>query len=137
MSDEVLPRILIVEDDQTFRETVREVLQDVGYRVRGARSVKKANKRLKRHQFDLVLTDLHIGDKSGFDVIQIATQKRPNAKIMMMSAQADPELVEQGLASGAARFISKPFRLNELLNAIEDLLRSQADTPQDNADESH
>jgi DNA-binding NtrC family response regulator len=117
-----LPRILIVEDDQTFRETVLEILRDVGYKVKGARTLRKATKRLKKHPFDLVLTDLHLGEDSGFQVIQVAHEKRPNAKIVLMSSMVDPDLVQQGIESGAARFIAKPFRVKELLQAIEDLL---------------
>src|SRR5258707_11613638 len=108
MSNTVLPRILIVEDDQTFRETVSEILRDVGYKVKGARTLRKATKRLKKHAFDLVLTDMHIGDDSGFQVIQVALEKRPNAKIVLMSSLVDPDIVQQGLESGAARFIAKP-----------------------------
>lgn len=124
MGDQPLPRILIVEDDQTFRETVAEVLRDVGYKVRGARSLRKATKRLTRHKFDLVLTDVHIGEHSGLEVLEIATQKMPNAKIVLMSALADPEIVQQAKDSGAARFLPKPFRVKELLQTIEDLLGS-------------
>jgi DNA-binding NtrC family response regulator len=122
MSDQSLPRILIVEDDQTFRETVTEVLRDVGYRVKGARNLKKATKRLTKHKFDLVLTDIHIGDHTGLEVLQVATQTRPEAKIVLMSAHADPDIVQQAMDSGAARFLPKPFRVKELLKAIEELL---------------
>jgi two-component system response regulator PilR (NtrC family) len=122
MGDQPLPRILIVEDDQTFRETVVEVLRDEGYKVRGARSLRKATKRLSRHNFDLVLTDVHIGDHSGLEVLQLAAEKHPNAKIVLMSAQADPEIIEQAMESGAARFLPKPFRVKELLQTIEELL---------------
>jgi DNA-binding response OmpR family regulator len=131
MSDSGLPRILIVEDDQTFRETVLEILRDVGYKVKGARTLRKATKRLKKHAFDLVLTDLHLGEDSGFEVIQIANEKRPKAKIVLMSSRTDHELVEQGLATGAAKFIAKPFRVKELLETIEDILRK---TDEDNSD---
>jgi DNA-binding response OmpR family regulator len=127
MSNSNLPRILIVEDDQTFRETVLEILRDVGYKVKGARTLRKATKRLKKHQFDLVLTDLHIGDDSGFQVIQVALDKRPNAKIVLMSSLVDPEIIQQGLESGAAKFIAKPFRVKELLETIEDTLRKTDD----------
>jgi DNA-binding response OmpR family regulator len=122
MNKSDLPRILIVEDDQTFRETVLEILRDVGYKVKGARTLRKATKRLKKHPFDLILTDLHIGEDSGFQVIQIANEKRPNAKIVLMSSMVDPDVIQQGLESGAARFIAKPFRVKELLEAIEDIL---------------
>jgi DNA-binding NtrC family response regulator len=127
MGDQILPRILIVEDDQTFRETVTEVLRDVGYQVRGARSLRKATKRLTRHKFDLVLTDVHLGEHSGLEVLQVATQTRPEAKIVLMSAAADPAIVQQAMDSGAARFLPKPFRVKELLQTIEELLSS---TPQ-------
>src|SRR5258708_24617484 len=100
MSDVLLPRILIVEDDQTFRETVCEILRDVGYKVKGARSLHKATKRLKKHKFDLVVSDVHIGEDSGFDVLEVAHQKRPHAKIMIMSSMADPLLQEQPIAPG-------------------------------------
>jgi len=122
MGDQSLPRILIVEDDQTFRETVTEVLRDVGYKVRGARNLKKATKRLTKHKFDLVLTDINIGNRSGLEVLQVATQTRPDAKIVLMSAHADPDIVQKAMDSGAARFLPKPFRVKELIQAIEELL---------------
>src|SRR3989442_839399 len=128
MSDHALPRILIVEDDQTFRETVCEVLRDVGYKVKGARSLRKATKRLNKHNFDLVLTDVHIGSHSGLEVLQIAHKTRPDAKIMLMSALADPGVVQEALESGATRFLPKPFRVKELLQAIEEALgKAEAD----------
>lgn len=122
MGKEDLPRILIVEDDATFRETVLEVLRDVGYKVKGARSVDKATKRLRKHKFDLVLSDVHIGDQSGFEVLQVAQTKRPDAKIVLMSAKADAEMMAQAKESGASRVLPKPFRVKELLHLIEELL---------------
>jgi DNA-binding NtrC family response regulator len=94
----------------------------VGYKVKGARSLRKATKRLNKHEFDLVFTDFHLGDHTGFEVLEVANKTRPNAKIVLMSSQADPELVQQALEGGATRFMAKPFRLNELLKAVEDLL---------------
>jgi DNA-binding response OmpR family regulator len=133
MADEQVLRILIVEDDQVFRETVLEILRDEGYKVKGARSLSKAAKRLKKHPFDLVLTDMEIGEASGVDVIQVATQKRPGAKIVMMSAGADGELVTQGFNSGAAKFIAKPFRVSELLETVRGLLSI---SPPNNAEQA-
>lgn len=127
MEESSLPRILIVEDDATFRETVCDVLRDAGYRVRGARSLKKATKRLSRHEFDLVLTDVNIGDRTGFEVLQIATEKRPEAKIVLMSAQADQEIIQQALQAGAKRFLPKPFRVKELLTTLQEIFQEQQD----------
>jgi CheY-like chemotaxis protein len=116
------PRILVVEDDDAFRATVREILRDMGYKVRGARSLRKATKRLTHHSFDLVLSDMEIGDGTGVDVVQIARQTHPEARLMLMSGSADGELLEQARSSGAARFLPKPFGLADLMRAIEELL---------------
>ena len=127
-------RILVVEDDTTFRDTVREILQDMGYKVRGARSVQKAVKRLTRHKFDLVLSDIHIGEGSGFDVVQVARQARPNARIVLMSASANPEMIQAAQATGAVHFLPKPFGLKELLATMERILAETPDEPADATD---
>ncbi len=124
-------RILVVEDNDTFRETVRDLLRDAGYKVRGARSVRKATKRLTHHTFDLVLTDVDLGDASGFDVLEVANARHPDAKLVVMSASQNPELSEQALQSGAARFLSKPFRAKMLLDTVAELLGAIESTPEE------
>ncbi len=114
-------RILVVEDNDAFRETVRDLLRDAGYKVRGARSVRKATKRLTRHAFDLVLTDFDLSDATGLDVLEVANARNPAIKLIVMSASA--EFSDQALQSGAARFLEKPFGAATLLNAIAELLR--------------
>ena len=113
-------RILVVEDNETFRDTVRDLLRDAGYKVRGARSARKATKRLSKHDFDLVLTDIELGDASGLDVIEVANARRPATKLIVMSGRAN--LGEQALQSGAARFLEKPFSAQHLLDVINELL---------------
>ena len=127
MNHSTLPRILIVEDDQTFRETVCEILRDVGYKVKGARSFRKATKRLSKHEYDIVLSDINLGDHTGFEVLEVAQTTRPGAKIMLMSSHVDPDLVQQALDGGAVRFLEKPFRLKELLQAVQELLDQTLD----------
>lgn len=124
MSD--MPRILVVEDNKTLREEVRELLEDAGYRVRGARNVQKAAHRLHHHKFDLILTDYDLGDATGFDVLEVANMRHPDAIMVVMSADSNPELSEQAIKSGAARFIEKPFRAQALLDIVRALLGSDA-----------
>lgn len=125
-------RILVVEDNATFRETVRDLLRDAGYEVRGARNVRKATKRLSKHDFDLVLTDVELGDATGFDVIAVATVRRPATKLIVMSGNTT--FSEQALQSGAARFLEKPFSAQQLLDVIDDLLHDLSIAP-DSPDE--
>ncbi len=123
------PRILVVEDNEVLRAEVRELLQDAGYRVRGARNVRKATHRLVHHSFDLILTDYDLGDATGFEVLEVASTRHPNAKLVVMSADSDPELSQQALQSGAARFLEKPFRAATLLATVAELLK-QIDGPE-------
>ncbi|MBO9308996.1 MAG: response regulator [Chloroflexi bacterium] len=126
-------RILIVEDNAVFRETVRDLLRDLGYEVRGARSYRKAVKRLTHHRFDLVLSDIELGDGSGFDVLQLARQTHPESRVVLMSGDADPETVRAALASGAVRFLPKPLTLGALLDAVK-LAQDQAPADSDSAE---
>jgi DNA-binding NtrC family response regulator len=127
-------RILVVEDDSTFRDTVREILQDQGYKVRGARNLSKAAKRLTRHNFDLVLSDMDIGDGSGVDVVEIAKQTMPDAPVIIMSARAESGSVQNAMDSGAARFLPKPFTMKQLLAAVEGLLKEMSEEPEEPED---
>jgi two-component system response regulator PilR (NtrC family) len=127
-------RILIVEDNTIFRETVRDLLRGLGYEVRGARSYRKAVKRLTRHKFDLVLSDMEIGDGSGFDVLQLARRTHPEACVVLMSGDADPETVQAALESGAARFLPKPLTVGALLDAVK-LAQNQTTADQSNTDQ--
>jgi two-component system response regulator FlrC len=128
-------RILVVEDNRTLREEVRELLEDAGYRVRGARNVKKAAHRLSHHKFDLILTDYDLGDATGFDVLEVANVHHPDAKLVVMSADANPELSDQALKSGAARFLEKPFRAKALLEMVGEVL-ADIERDEDLADNS-
>ncbi|MHB8626866.1 MAG: response regulator [Aggregatilineales bacterium] len=126
-------RILVVEDNDAFRETVRDLLRDAGYKVRGARSVRKATKRLTKHAFDLVLTDFDLSDATGLDVLEVANTRNPAIKLIVMSASA--EFSAQAIQSGAARFLEKPFGAKTLLDTIAELLRhADEDEAADHAD---
>jgi len=120
MSNDV-QRILVVEDNDAFRETVRDLLRDAGYKVRGAHNVRKATKRLSKHAFDLVLTDFDLSDATGLDVLEVASTRNPAIKLIVMSASA--EFSDQAIQSGAARFLEKPFGAQTLLDTIAELLR--------------
>jgi len=115
-------RILIVEDNRTVRETVRDILREEGYKVKGARSYNKAVKRLRNHPFDVVFTDHSIGKHSGYEVIQVANQTHPNARIVLMSGQAARTMVQDVTVSDTIWLLPKPFGMTDLLSTIKDLL---------------
>ena len=129
-----MQRILVVEDNDAFRETVRDLLRDAGYKVRGARNVHKATKRLTKHAFDLVLTDFDLSDATGLDVLEVAGSRNPTIKLIVMSASA--EFSDQAIQSGAARFLEKPFGAQVLLDTIAELLKAAVEETEDDTEPS-
>ena len=126
MTADVLPRILLVEDSRRFRELVVEILREKGYKVRGARSIRKVIHRLKNHQFDLIISDISVGDKSGAEVVKLVADTYPDAKIIMMSLPIADPIIEEAMASGRIYFLPKPFGANQLL----EMLTSISNAPQ-------
>ena len=123
MSTEQPLRILVVEDNDTFRETVRDLLRDAGYKVRGARNVHKAEKRLNKHTFDLVLTDFNIGDATGAQVIEVANAINPTTKLIVMSGD---QAIATEVVIAAQRGLSLNHRMHELLGVIAEILKAQS-----------
>ena len=118
MSNTVLPRILTVEDDQTFRETVSEILRDVGYKVKGARTLRKATKRLTKHKFDLVLTDVRMpGLMDGLALVAQVQIDHPAIRSIVVSGNAS---AEQASDAGALGFVAKPYLAQTMIQAVHD-----------------
>ncbi len=111
--------ILIVEDDSDTRELLREILEVEGYRVETAADGGKALRLLKSARPQLVLLDLMLPGLSGREIIQAirADPQLCDLPVVALSASVS----RQPLAPGATRFFSKPFRLNELLEAVQEL----------------
>ena len=118
-------RILLVEDDESIRESVRHVLQERGYEVITARDGAEGLMRVERDAPDLMILDMIMPRRSGLTVLERlhrSPMRRP--KIIMVSAIEDPRQREFALARGVDRFILKPFDLDELAAEVDALLGS-------------
>ncbi len=114
-----MKRILFVEDDLTIATALSYSLKEEGYVVTHCTSVKDALNAL-RDDYDLVLLDLGLSDGSGYDVCR-ALQGR-DIPIVILSAMDDEANVVMGLELGAVDYVTKPFRLRELLTRIRGIL---------------
>lgn len=116
-------RILLVEDDESIRESVRHVLLERGYEVITARDGAEGLMRVERDAPDLMILDMIMPRRSGLTVLERLHRsplRRP--KIIMVSAIEDPRQREFALSRGVDRFILKPFDLDELAREVESLL---------------
>jgi DNA-binding response OmpR family regulator len=125
-------RILIVDDEPNIVTSLEFLMRGSDYDVRVAHNGEEALRLAESFQPDLVLLDVMMPQRSGFEVCQ---KIRGNAalrevKIVMLTAKGRDLEKEKGLALGANAYVTKPFSTKELMNTVRGLLRgSQQEDP--------
>jgi len=110
--------VLVVEDDASLRMLCRINLELEGYRVLEAAMIERAAELVTDEPVDVVLLDLHVGDRHGTELLPILRAQRPDAAICLLSgtSEADPPDEE-----GVDGFIRKPFELELLTETVRRL----------------
>lgn len=120
-------KILVVEDDQSIQEFLKEYLLDNGYAVDTASDGVQALNSLKKAQPDLVLLDLGLPNVTGEAVCLEIRKKYPDLPVIILTAKDDVSDIVRGLNLGADDYITKPFVSEELLARIKARLRHGED----------
>ncbi len=116
-------RILLVEDEPGVVLTVSDLLTAEGYEVESATDGRTGLARAAEEPFDLVILDVMLPGKSGFDVCRELRQRGRDCAILMLTAKTQLTDRVVGLKLGADDYLTKPFEPPELLARIEALLR--------------
>jgi DNA-binding response OmpR family regulator len=117
-----MQKILLVEDDLSLIEGLKFSLSKHGFAVTVSRTVKEAKSYFCQSEYHLVLLDLMLPDGSGFDICKIIRQTS-NVPIIFLTASDEEVNVVMGLDIGGDDYITKPFKLNELISRINAALR--------------
>jgi DNA-binding response OmpR family regulator len=117
--------ILFVEDDTTIAMGVEYSLTQDGFQVSLAHRLEEARDLLKRQPFDLVLLDLGLPDGSGYALCK-EIRAAGDTPIIILSARDEESSIVVGLDLGADDYITKPFRLRELISRMKAVLRRGA-----------
>src|ERR1043166_3343594 len=134
-------QILVVDDDEAIRWTLREALQSWGFAPAEAGSVAEAIRNFNADQPAAVLLDIDLPDRSGLDVLRDIKREHPEAIVIMITGNVQVNNTISALRGGAYDFIGKPINLEELRvtirNALETrhLRREVAQTRKDRARE--
>jgi DNA-binding NtrC family response regulator len=108
--------ILVVDDDRDTRELLREVLSEEGYNVVTSSSGEEALQVGKQECFDLIISDMKLGpDLSGLDVLRAYKTLQPESEVILITAFGTMETAIEALKGGAFDYLSKPFKIDELL----------------------
>jgi two-component system response regulator PilR (NtrC family) len=111
-------RILVADDELSMREFLEVLLSKEGYRVSLAKNGSQAIKLIQNNTYDLVLTDIRLGDITGLDVLKEAKKQDPDTVVIMISAYSTTEIAVAAMNEGAYDFVPKPFDNMELNTTI-------------------
>ncbi len=114
-----MPAILIVDDLISTHEMLEAVIQPTGYQTEFATDGEKALVRYKAGKYDLVLADIDMKPMDGITLLKQLKLYDPAAVIVIMTAYASTESAIQALKYGAFDYLQKPFKVDELLQAIK------------------
>ena len=125
-------RILLVEDSISLCEVLTEVLQKEKYEVQCAYDGEEGLSLAVSDIFDLIILDVMMPKKNGFDVLKELRAKKISTPVIMLTALSQESNKVQGLDLGADDYLSKPFSTSELLARIRAILRRRGDLTVEN-----
>lgn len=124
-----IARILVIDDEREIRTLIVKVLSRAGYEVQTAVDGKEGVKLYRESPSDLVITDLIMPNQEGIETIIQLRRDFPEVKIIAISGgnkyRSEPNLTN-AVALGAKRALAKPFNIEELLEAVRDVLEIPA-----------
>ena len=111
-------RVLIVDDEDDFRETIVKRLNARKLRAEGANSGIKALAVLKEKEFDVMVLDVKMPDMDGIETLRHVKKMTPDVEVIMLTGHASVEFGLKGMQLGAFDYIMKPAPINELMDTI-------------------
>lgn len=110
-------RVLVVDDDETIRDTLYELLSE-SYICQTAETAEKAFARLQADTYDVVLTDISMPGLSGLELLGQVRQRFPNTPVIVISGISDQEHAQGLIKLGAFDYLLKPFSLDEVEKSV-------------------
>lgn len=114
-------KILIADDDLDMCETLFDILEHKGYEVVIANNGHQALDQIKQSDFDLVLMDVKMPGINGVEACKIMRKEKPNLKVILMTAYAVEDLVQEALKDDAVGVFFKPLDIDKVVNLLQDI----------------
>jgi DNA-binding response OmpR family regulator len=116
-------RVLIVDDEPNIVTSLEFLMRKQGYETRSVGDGDQALEEAERFQPDLVLLDVTLSGRDGFEVCQkLRAEGRRDVKVVMLTARGRETEVAKGMAMGADAYVTKPFSTRELVDRVSGLL---------------
>ena len=118
-----MTKILIVDDEESIRLLLEQILEKKGYACVLAADAAEARDCLKEHDCDLVLCDMNMPGESGLELIRDVSAKYRDVAVVMVTGIDDPVLAETVFEAGVFDYVAKPIRRNRILTSVANALR--------------
>jgi two-component system response regulator PilR (NtrC family) len=129
-----MARVLVVDDDDTIRDTLYELLSEQ-FLCQTAETAEKALARLEADSYDVVLTDISMPGLSGLELLGHIRQRFPDTPVIIISGISDQEHAKGLIKLGAFDFLLKPFSLEVVERSVERAIEYRRRLHQDSAPE--
>jgi two-component system KDP operon response regulator KdpE len=128
-----MPRatVLVVDDDESGRESLRDMLRHVGHEVVTAPDATTAVREATLGAFDIAFIDIHMPGHDGLETLRMLQLLMPDAHCVMMSGVQDRELEETCMRNGAETFLHKPLHLKPIGSLVDRLVGQPSKSPED------
>ncbi len=118
-------KVLVVEDDADLREALIDTLLLAGYQCIEANSGEQALLNLKKHQVDIVVSDVQMAGMSGLSLLKSIKSQRPELPMLLMTAYGNIDDAVKAMQDGACNYMAKPFSPQVLLNMVSQYIPPQ------------
>lgn len=123
------PNILVVEDDPSVAQVICSALDAEGMHVENCSSIEERNKRLSLSTYDLLITDVGLGEADGLDTLDAVKAINPDMPIIVISAQNTLDTAVRASETGAFEYFPKPFDLDELIEVVQQAISKKTKAP--------
>jgi PAS domain S-box-containing protein len=117
--------ILIIDDDELIRRTLKLMLEKQGYETEAAATGQETLEKTKEKFFNLALLDIRLPDMEGIELLTPLKQMHPDMEVVMITGYASLETAVRALHEGASAYITKPLKTDELLPTAREVLEKQ------------
>jgi len=114
-----MARVLVVDDESSILSVLSTLLKAEGYDVVSALGGERAQEYLNGERFDLMLADIRMSPISGMDLLREVHDKHPDTAVIIMTAYGSVETAVEALKMGAFDYVTKPFKIDELLITVQ------------------
>src|SRR5499427_3358775 len=112
------PKVLVVDDDRSICKLLGSILEMESYPFRVANSGEQARRAMGEEKFDILVSDIYLGDDSGLQLLEQMKTINSDAEVVIMTAHGSMETAAHAVHNGAFDYISKPFVIDDMLGIL-------------------